>query len=146
MLKQKDGKWVLVSKKTQRPLAYYKGEGKPSQEWVNKQERRINAFKYGFSEELVEAAYEGNIGMMELVKFHKTANDEQKKMLKKHIDTKNKKAAWELVQSVSKVKLHKSVSEEHGAGEDGTDKLRKTYQKDTPGQKVKSFSSYVKNK
>ena len=28
MLKQVDGKWALVSKKTQRPLDYYRGEGK----------------------------------------------------------------------------------------------------------------------
>lgn len=45
MLKQIDGRWVLVSKKTQRPLAYYKGDGKPSDEWVAKQERRIQYFK-----------------------------------------------------------------------------------------------------
>jgi len=39
-----------------------------------------------------------------------------------------------------------------GAGQDGTDELRKTYQKDTPGQQVKeprriaSFRQYMKNK
>ena len=31
------------------------------------------------------------------------------------------------------------LPEEHGAGECGTDKLRKKYQKDTPGQKVKKY-------
>lgn len=45
MLKQIDGKWILVSKKTQRPLAYYKGDEKPSDEWVKKQEARIQSFK-----------------------------------------------------------------------------------------------------
>lgn len=45
MLKQVDGRWALVSRKTQRPLAYYRGEGKPSDEWVAKQERRIQYFK-----------------------------------------------------------------------------------------------------
>lgn len=45
VLKQVDGKWALVSKKTGRPLAYYKGEGKPSDEWVASQERRIQYFK-----------------------------------------------------------------------------------------------------
>ena len=45
MLKLVKGKWALVSKKTQRPLAYYKGSGKPSDEWVAKQERRIQFFK-----------------------------------------------------------------------------------------------------
>lgn len=44
-LQQVDGKWALVSKKTGRPLAYYKGEGKPSDEWVAQQERRIQYFK-----------------------------------------------------------------------------------------------------
>lgn len=44
-LQQVDGKWALVSKKTGRPLAYYDGEGKPSDEWVTKQERRIQYFK-----------------------------------------------------------------------------------------------------
>lgn len=45
-LQQVDGKWALVSKKTGRPLAYYKGEGKPSDEWVAKEERRIQYFKH----------------------------------------------------------------------------------------------------
>lgn len=46
VLKQVDGKWALVSKKTGRPLAYYKGEGKPSDEWIANQERRIQYFKH----------------------------------------------------------------------------------------------------
>ena len=46
VLKQVDGKWALVSKKTGKPLAYYDGEGKPSDEWVAKQERRIQFFKH----------------------------------------------------------------------------------------------------
>ena len=46
VLKQVDGKWALVSKKTGRPLAYYKGEGKPSDDWVADQERRIQYFKH----------------------------------------------------------------------------------------------------
>lgn len=64
MLKQVNGKWALVSKTTQRPLAYYKGEGKPSEEWVKKQEARIEFFKHGGKTEEVinEAAYAGNIG------------------------------------------------------------------------------------
>ena len=43
-LKQVDGRWALVSKKTGRPLRYYKGEGKPSDEWVANQERQIQHF------------------------------------------------------------------------------------------------------
>ena len=103
--------------------------------------------------ELIEAAYAGNIGMMELIKFHKTANDEQKKQLKKHMENKNHTGAWKLVQQVTGVKLHKSVHEEKqvsnpdilpqsGAGQDGTDTLVKSYTRDTPGQRVKKFKEY----
>ncbi len=45
-LRQVGGKWALVSKKTGKPLRYYKGEGKPSQEWVDQQEREIQFFKH----------------------------------------------------------------------------------------------------
>ncbi len=46
MLKQVDGKWALVSKKTGKLLRYYKGEGKPSVEWVAQQEKEIQYFKH----------------------------------------------------------------------------------------------------
>lgn len=152
MLKQVQGKWALVSKKTQRPLAYYKGDGKPSDEWVAKQERRIQAFKYGLNESLVEAAYEGNIGVMELVKFHSSASPDQKKKLQSHIQKKQHKEAWRLVQAVTGTKLHKSVYEEvkpdilpkSGAGQDGTDTLVQSYMNDTPGQSFKKFREYIK--
>ncbi len=39
-------RWAIVSKKEGRPLVYFKGEGKPSKEWVKKQERRIEYFKH----------------------------------------------------------------------------------------------------
>ena len=45
MLKQINGKWCLVSKTTRRPLAYYSGKDKPSDEWVAKQEARIEHFR-----------------------------------------------------------------------------------------------------
>lgn len=104
-----------------------------------------------------EASYAGNIGLMELIKFHKVANDEQKKQLHNHIQKKNNKGAWDLVQAVTKTKLHKSVMESNstnnpdilpksGAGQDGTDELVKTYIKDTPGQSLKSFKEYSKKK
>ena len=75
MLKQVNGKWALVSKKTQRPLAYYKGEGKPSNEWVAKQERRIQFFKHGFGEsvtspDILPKAGAGAWGTTELVKTY----------------------------------------------------------------------------
>jgi len=154
MLRQVNGKWALVSKKTQRPLAYYKGEGKPSDEWVAKQERRIQFFKHGFSEQIMEAAYAGNIGVMELVKFHQNATPEQKKKFNDHVQNKRNKEAWKVVQSVTGVKLHKSVHEESkpdilpkaGAGAWGTTELVKTYIKDTPGQDFKKFKDYIKSK
>lgn len=34
-------RWAIVSKREGRPLVYFKGEGKPSPEWVERQERRI---------------------------------------------------------------------------------------------------------
>ena len=40
------GKWALLSKKTGKPLAYYKGGGKPSADWVSRQERRVQFFKH----------------------------------------------------------------------------------------------------
>lgn len=46
MLKQVDGRWAVVSKKTGKVLVYYKGEGKPSDEWFAAQERRIQYFKH----------------------------------------------------------------------------------------------------
>jgi hypothetical protein len=158
MLKQVDGKWALVSKKTHRPLAYYRGEGKPSDEWVAKQERRVQFFKHGLGESVVdyltEASYVGNIGIMELVKFHKIASDKQKNLLQSLISKKNNKDAWKLVQDVTGVKLHKSVNEaispdilpKSGAGQDGTKTLVQSYMNDTPGQtkkKVKSFKDYT---
>jgi hypothetical protein len=148
MLKQVNGQWALVSKTTQRPLAYYKGEGKPSEAWVNKQEARIQYFKSG----LGEAAYAGNIGIMELIKFKQKASAEQKKKFDDHLKNKRHKEVWDLVQHVTGVKLHKSVNEsvkpdilsKSGAGQDGTDELVNTYKKDTPGQGLKSFKDYRK--
>ena len=46
MLKKVDGKWAIVSKSSEKVLAYYKGEGKPDEEWVKKQERRIQFYKH----------------------------------------------------------------------------------------------------
>ena len=99
-----------------------------------------------FKTKVDEAAYVGNIGAMEMFKFHQKANQDQKEKLKKLIQKKDSKGAWKHIQSVTNVKLHKSVYEEHGAGEEGTNKLRKKYQEGTPGQKIKSFTDYVKTK
>jgi len=57
--------------------------------------------------QLDEAAYPGNLGMMEMFKFYQLATDEQKAEMKKLILDKNTDAAWELLQKVTGVKLHK---------------------------------------
>jgi hypothetical protein len=98
-----------------------------------------------FKDHITEASYAGNIGIMELIKFKQKANDKEKKEFDDHVKNKRHKDAWETVQRVTGVKLHKSVHEEKkvphpdilppaGAGNDGTDILAKRYKKDTPGQ------------
>lgn len=54
---------------------------------------------------LTELAYQGNIGIMELIKFNKLATPQQKEDLKKMIGAKQTSDAWKLVQSVTGVKL-----------------------------------------
>jgi hypothetical protein len=154
MLKQIRGKWVLVSRKTQRPLAYYKGEGKPSDEWVQKQEKRIQYFKhmnedvFGISNALSPMLHSGQ---------YKKAAEELKKVLKRKTDKRHDALYYASViaQShphVDARKLAKMVKEEispdilpkSGAGQDGTDELVKTYMKATPGQSYKKFKDYIK--
>ena len=55
--------------------------------------------------ELTELAYQGNIGIMELIKFNKMATPQQKIHLKKMIGDKMTSDAWKLIQSVTGVKL-----------------------------------------
>ena len=105
---------------------------------------------------LKEAAYAGNIGIMELIKFKSKATPEQKKKFDDHVKNKKHKDAWKLVQDVTGVKLHKSVTEQKkspdtempisGAGEDATDTLVNNYKNDTPGQGLKSFKDYKSKK
>ena len=107
-----------------------------------------------YFQEFCEAAYVGNVGFQELIKFHSKATPTQKKQLQSHIQNKKHKEFRDLIKHVTGVELHKSVSEESkpdilpvaGAGQWGTDVLRKKYQKETPGQKVMSFTYYTKTK
>lgn len=154
MLRQINGKWALVSKTTLRPLAYYKGEGKPSEEWVKKQEARIQSFKHGGQNEemrIDEAAYVGNIGIMELIKFYQKATPDLVAKVKKLIAQKKNKEAWEIIQAQTGVKLigkefNEAVDTDilpvSGAGQDGTDTLVNNYKRDTPGQNVASFRDW----
>jgi putative chitinase len=52
-----------------------------------------------------EASYPGNIGAMEMAKFFKQADDEQKKLLKQLINNNKRGLAWKLIQDVVGVKL-----------------------------------------
>jgi len=95
-------------------------------------------------QQLAEAAYAGNIGIMELIKFKNKATPEQKKEFENLLAKEKNKEIWDLVQQVTGVQLHKSMHEANnvkpdilpvsGAGQEGTDTLVKKYKKDTPGQ------------
>lgn len=68
------------------------------------------------SVEMFEAAYKGNIGMMELVKFHREASPDQKRQFQRHVEKGQHKHAWKLVQHVTKTKLvGKEFGEQHEA-------------------------------
>lgn len=54
---------------------------------------------------LVELKYVGNIGMMEMFKFHQIATPEQKAKMKQLIASEKQDEAWEFLQSVTGVKL-----------------------------------------
>jgi len=43
-------------------------------------------------------------------------------------------------------KVEKDILPKSGAGQWGTDELRKTYQKDTPGQNIARFKYYIQHK
>lgn len=109
-----------------------------------------------FKTKVEEAAYVGNIGAMEVFKFHQMATKKQKEKLQQHIQNKDAKGAWKHIQNVTGIKLHKSVNEEKksphpdilpvaGAGQWGTDTLVNNYKRNTPGQ-LKSFKEYNKTK
>ena len=105
-----------------------------------------------FKSKVDEAAYVGNIGAMEMFKFHRVASPEQKKKLQQHIQNKETKQAWQHIQKVTGTKLHKSINEKQefvskaGAGEEGRLESVNKYKKDTPGQNIASFKEYMKTK
>lgn len=66
----------------------------------------MNTLNFSDYRQLCEASYEGNIGIMELIKFHKTATPEHVKKLKEYISNQQNKEAWNLVQSVTNTKLN----------------------------------------
>jgi hypothetical protein len=156
MLIQKDGKWVFVSRKTRRPLAYYRGEGKPSEEWVRKQEQRVQYFKHGGVSEDV-FGLRSALSPFTHASNYKKAHDTLKNVMKRKTDKRHDVSyyAAQIAQShpgVEVKKLVKMYKEEQefvskaGAGEEGRPELANKYKKDTPGQNVKSFKEYMKTK
>ena len=92
-----------------------------------------------------------------MIKFKNKATPEQKKKFDDFVKNKKTKEVWKLVQDVTGMKLHKSVTEEKksphpdilppsGAGNDATDTLVNNYKNDTPGQGLKSFKDYKSRK
>lgn len=55
--------------------------------------------------EMAEAAYDGNIGIIEMMKFYKIASADQVAKLKELIASGKKSAAWDLIEKVTGVKL-----------------------------------------
>ncbi len=83
----------------------------------NKQTEEVN---------LDELSYEGNIGAMEVAKFYKIADGDQKKNLKELIGQKKFREAWQLVQKVTKEKLQgEEFDEEFEITESAEAALRK---------------------
>lgn len=152
MLIQKDGRWVFVSRKTRRPLAYYRGEGKPSAEWVRKQEARVQYFKHlGEDAFGLVKALSPYLHRTSYKKAHQTLKDvmQRKKDSKKDVSY----YASRIAQShpgVDVKKLVKMYKEEQefvstaGAGEEGRPETVARYIKDTPGQSLKRFKDYTK--
>lgn len=70
-------------------------------------------------QEFKEAIYDGMIGIMELTRFMKVANEKQKETLKKFIDKKEYRKVWELVSNVLNIdipveRMNKRKSDESG--------------------------------
>ena len=58
-----------------------------------------------FKSLLIEASYAGNLGLMELLKFHQLATKEQSDKVKALIAKNQHMDAWAIVQNVSGTKL-----------------------------------------
>jgi hypothetical protein len=70
-----------------------------------------------------EAAYKGNIGAMEMMKFFQVATPQEKEKLKKLIADKNQSAAWKMIQDVTGMKLMGEEDEYDDSDYDETDGL-----------------------
>ena len=55
--------------------------------------------------EITESVYPGNLGIMELIKFYKVANDSEKELFDKLMSSADINKAWQLIQDVTGVQL-----------------------------------------
>jgi len=80
--------------------------------------------KHGMKDcSMYEAAYKGNIGAMEMMKFFQVATPQEKEKLKKLIADKNQSAAWKMIQDVTGMKLMGEEDEYDDNDYDETDGL-----------------------
>ena len=71
--------------------------------------RRVRKESFMSFQQFTEAYYVGNVGIHELTKFYKIASKEHKDQLKKHISSGDHNKAFNLVQKVTGMKIHKSA-------------------------------------
>ena len=76
-----------------------------SQTKTFKNKKEAEAYFNTVKESIDEAAYKGNIGAMEMMKFFQVATPQEKEKLKKLIADKNQSAAWKMIQDVTGMKL-----------------------------------------
>ena len=85
--------------------------------------KRLGLPTHDIDENIIEAAYKGNIGAMEMFKFYSKASDNEKMLLKKLIAAGEERRAWQLIQKVSGVKLvGKEFDENFADGKNPQDK------------------------
>jgi len=54
---------------------------------------------------MLEAAYAGNMGAMEMVRFMEVASKKQKNMMERYLEANKWEKAWSLLQKVTGMKL-----------------------------------------
>lgn len=87
-------------------------------------------------EELLEASYPGNLGVMELVKFKRTASIKDKKALADHIKNKRHREARELINKVTGSNLQPIVQESLFDPPPGSEKIKAWQKGDRPTNRI----------
>lgn len=84
ILKEINGKWAILSEKTHRPLAYYKGEGKPTKQWVALQEEKLRGYRPNIKPDILPKSGGGQEGTDTLLKSYQRDTPGQGGDVKKH--------------------------------------------------------------